>query len=81
MPIYVYRCPKCGEENDVRLPMEHDRPIHCSEYMQRVFTPAAIHMKMSTKEKVTEGLGVADGLSPAYKKMAMSGFEKEKSFY
>lgn len=78
MPTYVYRCRECKEEGDHRLPVEHEKPSHCGVEMQRVFTPFSFAFKVSTFDKVTGGLEAAQNMSPAYKEMAMSGFDKKR---
>ena len=49
MPVYEYRCPKCGNRSEVIKPMtQADRPEYCRDFcgeeIARVFTPAVIHM-------------------------------------
>ena len=39
MPIYDYRCPRCGEQNDIWASMDEDiRPCHCGEMMVRLIS-------------------------------------------
>lgn len=42
MPLYQFRCPKCGKEIEELLPFDHDNPL-CAEHshgkMEQVLTP------------------------------------------
>jgi len=45
MPLYDYRCAKCGKETEIRHGFNdtHAEPCaHCGGVMSRVFTPAPI---------------------------------------
>ena len=79
--IYTYRCQKCGVEDDVILPIEHNKPIHCESEMAKVFNPVPFIVVESTKEKVTGGLNEATWMNKEYSKMAMNGFEREKTIF
>jgi len=78
MPIYNYKCPKCGIDQEVLLPMNqrNDTRCHCGVEMVRVFSiPQPPIMKLSTKERVTGGLNENKRMNPQHAKMAMGGFD------
>lgn len=46
MPIYQYRCDKCGTETEELLPYEHEKPVCCGEAMTIMPTfPAMVKIK------------------------------------
>ena len=70
MPLYDYRCPKCGQVDTFSLVMDHAAPtckeLNCgcktSTSLTRVFTATAVHFKgggwtettSQTKEKLAK---------------------------
>ena len=44
MPIYTYRCPVCGTENEeFRRVADYDKyPAHCGTYMDQVLFPSIV---------------------------------------
>ncbi len=88
MPIYVYRCSKCGEDEEIILPMSQNNIAHshsCGTRMQRIITvPKLVVMKRTGNEIALDSLndGATDYMKPEHKAIALKGIEKpEKAFY
>jgi putative FmdB family regulatory protein len=60
MPIYVYRCKKCGFEREIISlkpePDTYDLSCQCGNRMKRAITAGAIHFKGSGWAKDSYGL-------------------------
>ena len=53
MPNYLFRCEKCGIEDEWILNYEESRKIikcECGEILQRVFTPPFVNIPNPTSE-------------------------------
>ena len=89
MPIYAYRCKKCGSEEE-HIQKMSDPPIKkcsaCGGKLERLVSPAAFHLKgggwykdgyASTKPGSSDGGGESSGGES--KKSDSSGDSKSKS--
>lgn len=49
MPNYIFRCPKCGKEIELTLPVNHINPEceECQKQMNNVMSPSTIIYKGS----------------------------------
>ena len=60
MPLYEYKCPKCGYYDDYILPLEHAKVPHCPRCkgrMRKVFPNVSIHMFPDFTQKKHAGIG------------------------
>jgi putative FmdB family regulatory protein len=46
MPLYPYRCEKCGTIMEVLRPMKHEKPECCGGLMTRLFNTDNLIIKM-----------------------------------
>jgi len=59
MPIYHFRCKKCGYDEDILLPMEQrNEPRHhtCGEVMARIISTPRFKMVKSDSEAAYEAM-------------------------
>ena len=88
MPIYTYRCPQCGIDDEDIVPMENrdDIKTHsCGTKMKRIIeVPRLILMKQTGKGMALDTLNNKDTnhMKPEMKTQALQGLEEPpKIFY
>lgn len=57
MPIYVYRCPACGSDEDAfrHINERDDAPEHCGISMERIITPTMIQVDIPAYQSPIDG--------------------------